>query len=245
MRTFLRTVATLSIAVALVSCMEGPSAPTRLSPARLGTGRVAFQPVFSKSAAEVFDNLTAFNLAYDSVRVVIVRPVADTVADTTVAFRRGSDDLNLDLTVSVVSFDETFGATMQYRGPDGVLFEGKGTVRAHALDAPASQAPRIQIDYVGPGAGVARVEVSPKNVSVSSTGTAAFVAKAYDDAGNVLTSVPLVWRTSDASAATIGPDGSLRGTGRRANLSVSVTSPNGTADFASVALLPSAASIIV
>src|SRR6185369_10152151 len=136
-------------------------------------------------------------------------------------------------------------ATMQYRSPEGVLFEGKGTVRAHALDAPPSQAPRIQIDYVGPGAGVARVEVSPKNVSVSSTGSASFVAKAYDDAGKVLTNVPLIWRTSDATAATIGPDGSLRGTGRRATLSVSASSPNGASDFASVALLPAAASIAV
>src|ERR1041384_3657495 len=112
MRTFLRTVAPLAAAVGLVSCMEGPTAPTRLSPARLGTGRIAFQPVFSKSAVDVYDNLTAFNLSYDSVRVVIVRPVADTVADTTVAFRRGSADLDLDLTVAVVSLEEQFGATM-------------------------------------------------------------------------------------------------------------------------------------
>ena len=102
--------------------------------------RFAFEPVFAADARAAAARLPDFGLTFDSVRVVIVRPPADTVKDTTIAFAPGQLDVTLDLSVAVHADNEIFHAGIDYTNPVGVVFHGEGTVQAHAADAPAHAA---------------------------------------------------------------------------------------------------------
>src|SRR5262249_38709028 len=103
-RPSFRSLIVLLAAVGRASCADAPSAsPPRPVVRGRSLGRIAFQPVFSAAAQAAAARLSDFGINFDHVRVVIVRPPADTVADTTVAFAPGHPDLTLDLTVAVHS----------------------------------------------------------------------------------------------------------------------------------------------
>ena len=65
-------------------------------------GRVAVAPILPSDAA-----LAVFGLAIDRVRIVVVRPAADTLADTTVSLPPDATFLDLDLRVPLVSSPES------------------------------------------------------------------------------------------------------------------------------------------
>src|SRR4051794_14331357 len=100
----LRIVVMLTV---VATCVDGPTAPTRTA----GPARVALAPLFSRDAEQIAGRLADFGLVFDNVRIVIVRPLADTVADTTIAFRPGQPDRTLDLVVPARSGGEVFAAS--------------------------------------------------------------------------------------------------------------------------------------
>src|ERR1043166_5442003 len=181
-RRVVAVAATFVAAATLATCSE-PTAPKRSADLR---ARFAFAPTFSPAAQAVYAQLAQFGLEFDRVRIVIVRPPNETVLDTTVTFRPGQKDTTLDLSITVKSTEELFAAKLQYRDQQGVLFEGNAPVRAHAPDAPAPPF-QVTITYVGPGSTVARIAVSPKNVTLSTKATQTFTMTAFDSAGAVLT----------------------------------------------------------
>jgi hypothetical protein len=65
-------------------------------------------------------------LPLDRVRVLLVKPAADTLADTTIAVQSG-DSIPLTLLVPVAS-GVTLVGTLQFKSGETVLFEGKADV---------------------------------------------------------------------------------------------------------------------
>ncbi|MDB4878382.1 MAG: Ig domain protein group 1 domain protein [Gemmatimonadetes bacterium] len=251
MRIPYRSVATLVLAVGVATCSDAPTGPLRHStaeaPSNGARGRVAFEPVFSKSALATFAQRTVFpNLNFDHVRVVIVRPVADTVKDTTIVFAPGSSDVSLDLTVDVHAETETFNTAIDYTNPTGRVFHGEGRVQAHAPNQPAPPPQPITIDYVGPGSNVTRIAVVPKVMGLIAPNGGTFGYTAFDASGAVVPTVPVAWSTSDPSIATISPTGALQPTGRRGSVTVTAVTPGNVTDNASATIsLPAASMSLV
>ncbi|MEO7084671.1 MAG: hypothetical protein ABI442_11250 [Gemmatimonadaceae bacterium] len=92
---------------------DTPTAAPKPTPAR-GTAKIAFAPIFSSAARAAAARLADFGISFDHVRVMIVRPVADTVKDMTIAFAPGQSDVTLDLDVAVRQDGESFHVAIDY-----------------------------------------------------------------------------------------------------------------------------------
>src|SRR5207249_2645586 len=84
---------TMAAAVGLVTCMDSPTAPKRGAVA--GLAHLSLVPVFSAEAQAAYANLADFDISFNNVRIVIVRPVADTVVDVTIAFKPGQEETTI------------------------------------------------------------------------------------------------------------------------------------------------------
>ena len=200
-------------------------------------------PVFSAAALGIAQHLSEFGIDYDRVRVVLVRPPSDTAKDTTVAFTPASPDLTLSLTVEVRSSDEVFDVGIQFLSGPSPVFKGEGRARSHTADQEAPPQAQIAVNYVGPGSNVARISVSPKTTTLPSDQSLVFVAAAFDANNNPVSPGPLSWTTSDPSVATVSAGGSLQAQGKRGTVVVTATTPTGVSDRATVAVVPTPASI--
>lgn len=241
-RAFLHSVSTLIIAVGVVACSDSPPAPVRHGAT---DARVALQPVFSRSAVDASRRLSDFGIRYDRVRVVLARAAADTIRDTTIAFVPGQPDVTFDLTVPVRTNDEMFDVSIDYLGATGPVFHGHGQAHARLASQTSMDQEPITIEYVGPGANVARIELSPKTVTVFGGRPTSFVAAAFDSSDRGVQTVPLAWATSDASIATITRDGVLTPTGKPGAVRISVITPTAVTDSAAATILLPPASISV
>lgn len=246
MRLPLRLASVLLIAIGVATCSDTPPVGVKhssLGPNGTPGGRVAFQPVFSAAALQIAQGLADFGIKYDRVRVVLVRPVADTAKDTTIAFTPGGPDITLNLTVEVRSPDEVFDVGIDYLSDPGTVFHGHGRVHSHAPDQPAPPDEQISIDYVGPGANVARIAISPRTIIVPSDQPVGLVVAAFDANNNAVSTVPLRWTTSDPSVATITNTGLIHALGRRGNVVVTAVTPTGVTDRVNAVVVPAPTSI--
>jgi hypothetical protein len=242
----LRIASTLLIAVGVATCSDTPPVAVKhssLGPNGAAAGRVAFQPVFSAAALQIAQGLSDFGIKYDRVRVVLVRPVADTAKDTTIAFTPGGPDITLNLTVDVRSPDEAFDVGIDYLSDPGIVFHGHGRVHSHAQDQPAPPDEQISIDYVGPGANVTRIAISPRTIIVPPDMAVGFVVAAFDANNSPVSTVPLRWTTSDPSLATITSTGSMHALGRRGNVVITAVTPTGVTDRVNAVVVPTPTSI--
>ncbi len=245
MRSLYRPVATLVLAVSVATCSDSPTGPLRQSPAPsngIGREAVAFAPTFSKAASATAARLVDLSISYDRVRIVLVRPVSDTVKDTTIVFTPGSADVTLELNVDVRSPTEVFDGSIDYANATGVVFHGEGKVQAHPANQPAPTPQPIVVDYVGPGSRVAHIIVSPNPVTVLATETTSFTASAQDSSGAPIV-VPVSWSVSDPSIASISQSGLFVPAGKRGTVTVTATSPTNVSGNASVTLALPPASI--
>jgi hypothetical protein len=241
-----RAIPVLIIAVGVATCSDTPPVAVKhssLEPGGGAAGRVAFQPIFSAAALQVAQGLGSFGINYDRVRVTLVRPPADTVKDTTLAFAPGGPDITLKLTVAVRSPDEVFDVGIDFLSDPSVVFHGHGRVRSHAPDQSAPPGEQIAIEYVGPGSNVAHIVVSPKTFTLPTDQSITFVAAAFDANNNPVAAVPLKWTTSDPSVATITDAGSMQALGSRGSVVVTATTPTGVTDGANVVVVPQPTSI--
>jgi hypothetical protein len=254
MRIPTRSIATLLMAVGVATCSDGPTGPLRntgVTPDNgsgpvIGRGRLSLLPVFSKSAENVAAHLADFGIEYNQVRVVIVRPVSDTVKDTTVTFVPGQSDLTLNLIVDVKAAGEVFTGAMDYKSPSGVVFHGEAKVQAHAPDQPAPPQTQLVLNYVGPGSNATNLTVLPKTAPVTAPGSVGFSFLATDASGNAVPGVLVNWSTSDASVATISSTGVLVATGKRGSVTVTAITPTNLSDNAIATItLPAAGMALV
>src|SRR5438094_8109862 len=134
MRPLFRSLATLVVAVGVVTCTDSTTSAPRPATARSVRSGIALAPVFSKSAAFAAAHMDDFGITFDHVHIVIVRPPDEVVKDTTVAFTPSMTDLTIDITVAAHADGETFDVTMDYVNGSDVIFHGQGNVASHSPD---------------------------------------------------------------------------------------------------------------
>jgi hypothetical protein len=236
----LRVPAALVVAILIGGCADS----TRVvAPGR--STSLAIQPVFSSTAARSSAALSQVGLDFDNVRIVIVRPTADTLKDTTVAFGPTSADLKLELSIDALPA-EALSAGIQYRKGTTEYFSGSTNIISVSPTTAASSVTPVQINvaYTGPGASTKSLALSPGAGVYSATITTQFSATAFDGAVTV-PNTPIAWSVSDTSIATISSTGLLAPKGKRGIVFVKATAANGVADSASVQLAPPAAQLRV
>ncbi|HMA40249.1 MAG TPA: Ig-like domain-containing protein, partial [Gemmatimonadales bacterium] len=169
-----------------------------------GRGYLAIRPVLASPV-----NIAAFGLTIDSLRVAAIRPVADTVVDTTVFFDPNAASLSLSLSVPLLSSPETFVLLLQLRAGTRVLFSGLDTVQITTGPPDTSSAASVTLKYTGPGAGLTSLHVAPVDSVVREGQTQQFRATA-DSNGVPVDSFYVSWSSSNAGLATINGLGVLQ-----------------------------------
>lgn len=240
-RVALPTRLALLFTASLIACVEGPTAR------QTAGGRLAIAPAFSRDAAQIAGSLGAFGVQYDRVRIIVVRPVADTVYDKTLTFQPGQADLTVNVTVQARNAGEVFNVSLEYGDATTVFFAGTARVASTLAEDPAPAPTTIHVEYVGPGVTVTRLTISTRPASISTTTTLPLAAQGFDAGGNLVPNVPIEWSVSDPALGSItaGATTALQPTGRRGTIAVTARAPNGVTDQASIVLIPPPAALVL
>lgn len=224
-----RGLVALLLTTALATCTTDHT-PT--GPGRGGRGYLALRPVLQAPT-----NLAAFNLTIDSLRVIALRPPSDTAADTTVFFNPDSSSLHLALPVELQSNPETLTLILELLAGKKVMFSGSQSVSVSAGPPDTSAAPIVPLAYVGPGAGITQIQITPQDSVVSLGGTQLFRATATAS-GVPVDSFYVAWTTSDTTKAKINGQGLLKAPGARGAVFVRAITPTGVHDSTRVTFIP-------
>ncbi len=216
------------LSATLVTCTSDH--PT--GPGRFGRGTLAIRPVISSPV-----DLAAFGLTIDGLRVVAVRPVADTALDTTVFFSPDSASLHLSLSVLLHAAVETFVLHLELRAGSVVLFSGTDTVQVTSGPPDPSSAATIPLGYIGPGSGLTGLRIGPRDSIITLRDSLRFTAAA-DSLGVPVSSFYIHWSTSDTVTAPINGAGLLRAPNARGSVFVRAITPNSVRDSTRVTFVP-------
>lgn len=200
---------------------------------REGTlARVAVAPIFPSGAA-----MADFGLTIDRIRIIVVRPVADTIADTTAALPPDADFLDLDLRVPLLAARESLSVTIEALAGSIPLFSGTSLVEVRAgVSAPPPTEIAVTT-YVGPGAGVDSIAVLPRAPFIYLNDSLRFQVEAFQ-AGVAVTQFYVSWSTSDTTVARVNGFGVLRAPATRTAVRVRARTPSGVRDSVLVTFVP-------
>lgn len=231
-----RLLSALVAAITLSSCvdMSSPSGASRRS--------LMIIPRFSESAT-----LAQAGLAYNSVRIVIVRPDTppDTLKDTTLVFGPGSPEVTLELSVAAFPSEELLAA-VDFQQDGVVIYSGSATVKAVSPTTATLATPvEIEVTYTGTGSATTSVGITPGGGLYSASSNTQFTAKAFDASNAELPGTPIFWSISDPTKASISTTGLLSPTGNRGTVDITATAANGVSKTISVQLAPGAAGLRV
>ena len=239
MRSILRPVTAVLAATTLASCMEmsGPTGTSRTS--------LAIVPRFSQGASLASATLAQAGLSFNSVRIVIVRPATDTLKDTTIVFSPTSPELTLELSIAATPA-ENLVAGVQFKQDQTVMFSGTANVKALPPTAATNATPvEVVVNYTGPGATTASIQVAPGAGVFSASANTQFTAKAFDAQNAEVSGAPIFWSVSDESKASISSTGLLTPTGNRGTINVTATAANGVSKSVEIQLAPAAVGLRV
>jgi hypothetical protein len=223
------------LAVSLATCTRESAGPPR---------HVAFSvaPVLPSGTS-----LAAFNLSVDNVRLIVVRPPADTVFDQTFAFPANQSSLPISADIPLEQSPETFQVTIQLLSGTTLLFAGTQSVSvtADAVTPPA----QIPVTYSGPGQNVATLTIDPPDSVLTQGGTLQFRLTAKDAQGVIVPTFYASWTTSDTNVAKVDATGVLTAPLSRATLNViartppTQSQPNGVSSSTPITFAPAATAI--
>ena len=207
MRNAFRTLTLAFVALELASCSDyGPGT----GPVSRQRANLALTPHFEKSAALTSALLAQTGISFDNVKIVVVRPVSDTLADTTFTFLPTDTARTLALNVLAVPNDQ-LSVTLQFRSGSSVLFQGTASTIAVPLSSTAApgKALDVAVAYVGPGSNAAKINITPGAGNYATGITTQFTAVALDAQNNPIANAPIVWSISDTNIAAITVTGAL------------------------------------
>lgn len=224
-----RSLAALLSAAVLGTCTTDRS-PT--GPGAGGRGYLSIRPVLASPV-----NVAAFGLTIDSLRVAAIRPVADTVVDTTVFFDPNAASLSLSLSVPLLTSPETFVLLLQLRAGTRVLFSGLDTIQVTTGTPDTASAASVTLRYTGPGSGLTSLHIAPVDSVVRLGQTQQFRATA-DSNGVPVDSFYVSWSSSNAALAPVNGLGVLQAPNVRGSVFVRAVTPNGVKDSTRVTFVP-------
>jgi hypothetical protein len=159
------------------------------------------------------------------------------------------DSLTIELPVRIQASEQGFTVRIELLDVRGtLLFARTQQVTARALGLPPAPAPRIVLEYVGPGYAARRITLSPGTVTLPAGGMLTLTASAVDSAGRAISDLLLGWRSSDTTLAVVvgtGATAVVQSTGRRGTVTISAVTPADVSGSAAIVLTPLAARLAV
>src|SRR6266550_2957017 len=151
--------------------------------------------------------------------------------------------LDLNLRVPIVTSPETVLVSIVALAGAVALFEGTAPVEVSA--GVVSEPTEIPIaTYVGPGAGVDSIAISPRTPFLYFGDSLRFQVQAFQG-GTPVPDFYVSWTTSDTALAHINGIGSLRAPTSRTNVWVIARSPAATADSVTATFQPVQSQLLV
>ena len=168
----------------------------------------------------------AVGLGIEQIHLVLQSGRQQAVVDTVIAFASNATSITIRLPVLLSSTSDSLGLTLSYETLTGtVLFTGQQAILVRAgFPTTPSQVP---IQYVGPGASVAYLYVTPADSVVTFGDIALMDVQAYDSAFQPVSGVYINWQTDDP-AIGIDAQGRLHAPNAIGSAVVYAQAPNGT-----------------
>ncbi|HEY6090988.1 MAG TPA: Ig-like domain-containing protein, partial [Gemmatimonadales bacterium] len=194
--------------------------------------------------------LASFGLTLDRVRFIVVRSSAppDTLVDTTANIPPDSAALDLDLHVALIASAETLQVTIVALSGSVPLFQGTAPVEVRSGGTPSAPTDIPVLTYVGPGAGVDSLAVSPTSPFIYFNDSLRFQVQAFQG-GVPVTQFYVSWSTSDSALARVNAAGVLRAPTARTSVRVIARTPGGVsasvADSTTVTFLPVPSQLLI
>jgi hypothetical protein len=210
-------------ALATATCTDQPTGP--------GGGhaaRVHFAPTFVVGHS-------AAGLPLDNVTVTVVRPAAETLLVTNAPFALDDSVLQLDLAVDLLTPSEELEVTLALRSGVTELFRGSELILV--TTGAGGTTPTIPLAYVGPGASIGSLTLTPRDSVLSFGDSLTFNAEAYDSGTAQITDFYLSWSTS-APGVVIRSDGRVIAPALRAVVWIHGVTPTGIADSTRLTFIP-------
>ena len=218
--------AALLAATLAAACVDVPTGVVAPNAARL-----SLTPQLSPEAAAIFQNLAAFAVVVDRVRVTIYPLIGGDVRgavlkDTTIAFP--ADQQELRIAVDVPMAEQTQELRVQLALLEGTTkyFEGSSTLIARVGETSTPPTP-VPLSYVGPGATAAFLSLNVFQPTLAPSSSVQLVVTAYDAGENVVTGLPITWTSSDATVATVSASGLVSSTGKLGTTTIAARAMNG------------------
>ncbi len=228
-----RAVPALALLAGALAC-AGDGAPTE-GPF---VGQLAVVPEYPAAAAGTFAGLVV-----DAARVRVQRGTV-VVLDTTVAFPASAASISLSLRVPLESRVERLQVSLALLGGPTLLFAGSAPVEVSAERGGSPARPTIPLQYVGPGANVASLVITPKDPTVAPGSTLTLSAAGFDASGSPVPAFYLSWSSSDPRV-TVGLDGQIALPSDRALVTIEARTPTGVSATTTILVAPPATSFAI
>jgi len=188
-------------------------------------------PVLNVAAGSHFAGLTV-----DAARLTVIRPPADTLLQRTLAFSPDSSQLDARLAVSIAGSAETVTVTIELLAGAQVVFTGSQSVEAVA-GATSQPAQPVQVNYVGPGAQLASIQIDPRDSGTVFGASVPFGVTGLDSAQNPVGQFYVSWSTNSPTH-TINATGLFKAGSARGKVWVHAITPTGITDSTWILVSP-------
>ncbi|MEO8295177.1 MAG: DUF4350 domain-containing protein [Gemmatimonadota bacterium] len=167
----------------------------------------------------------AVGLGIEQIHLTLQGQQRNVLIDTVIAFAATSPSITIRLPLVLASTSESLLVDLSYETLAGVqLFTGQQTVVVHA--GTPTIPPQIPILYVGPGANVYYLYVTPSDSIFSFGDTAFFDVQAYDSSNQLVSGVYINWQSDDPSVV-VDAQGRLPVPGTSGSAVIYAQTPNG------------------
>lgn len=240
MRRILKIGASFGLALVVSTCVDRTlTGPHLLVRAGLNLAALA-QPVGSGLPPVPFDSIDIKFFSADS--VLAYEKIMGFSPDT-----MKGDSLVVPLTVPLDQSPETFTLVVRAYGGGVTWYTGSSTIQL--TEGPGNVASTLAVQYVGPGANAARVSMAPVDTTAVGGTPFALHATVYDSSGKAIPGVPVGYRVSDTTAASVSYPTAFTAnlTGKptvRESLWVVATTPTKLKDSTFVHIVPPAVKIV-
>jgi hypothetical protein len=226
-RRGLSALARAAVALLLVTCTDDP-----IGPGHGGIATLRLQPVFDAFSRNA-------GLPLDQVRVIVIRPPSDTLANVNQHFDPTSQQLRLNIPVRLERSTESLELHLEMYSGSILLFTGMDFVTVTA--GTTNPAAPITMTYQGPGTNVGSVTLTPRDTTVLFGGSFDFQASAVDSQQQPVVQFYVGWT---ASAGTVDGNGRFTAPNAVDTVLVTATTPTGITDATRVFVIAPPAALV-
>jgi len=184
----------------------------------------------------------SLNLVIDRVRVRVVRPPSEWIADTSAVFPAGAGSITMRLSLPLKARQEQLGVVLELWAGPLMLFSGARTLEV-TEGLPVGEPPRILLTYRGPGAEARTIRITPRDTVLRPGQTLPFRVEADNGAGVPVGDVYVNWSVS-GTGATVTPSGVLSGPAQRGSVLLRASAATGARDSTRIWFAPAPTAIL-